>query len=166
MANIGSVIRNVDALGVGKLYVVSRKFPQAMFPKPGRGQTFDSILQHTSVGACKWVYVRVFDTTQACLQHLAKKRFVSVATSPHAPAHIPQLNLRSDFTRFAKLAMWFGNEAKGLTQEALTAARAVLSMPMCGMVESLNLAVCSGIVLQVVAQQRREFRCPMAWSRA
>lgn len=156
LVNVGAVIRNVDALGIAKLYIVSSTFKQEKFPKPGRGHKTSRVLQGTSAGASRWVYVHVFSTAKDCFAHLAKQHFVSVMTSPHETSS-PRLDLASDFTRFRRLAIWFGNEAAGLSAEALQHGIATLQLPMFGMVESLNLAVCTGIVLHTVAVQRRNF---------
>ena len=40
-------------------------------------------LSATSASAVKWSFVKRFDTTEDCLEHLGNNRFVSVVTSPH-----------------------------------------------------------------------------------
>ena len=78
--NIGTVIRNVNALGVEKAYIVD----------PGNALSDDwqdlrerkEILK-TSVSAVKWTFVKRFDSTKACLDHLESNGFVSAVTSPH-----------------------------------------------------------------------------------
>ena len=53
--------------------------------------------------------------------------------------------------------MWFGNEARGLSGLAVEGSEMCISIPMFGMIESLNLATSSGIVLYEVTKQRREY---------
>jgi len=63
-----------------------------------------------------------------------------------------------DFTAYPKLAVWFGSEAIGISARAVERSVACVSIPMFGMVESLNLGTSSGIVLYEVAKQRREYQ--------
>jgi tRNA (guanosine-2'-O-)-methyltransferase len=153
--NACAVVRNIDALGVGKLYVVSDKIASAVFDRTRKGKR-GSRMHDVSASALKYVYVRVFSSTAACMAHLKTKNYTSIATSPHNAAKI-NLTLDSDFTRFRKLAIWFGNEAKGLSQEVVTSAHACVQIQMIGIIESLNLAVATGIVLHIITQQRRKF---------
>jgi tRNA (guanosine-2'-O-)-methyltransferase len=81
--NCASVVRNVDALGIGSLYIISTKFDKATFGRQKRGKQ-SSHLHDVSASALKYVYVRVFQSTAECLIHLRKNNFVSVSTSPHS----------------------------------------------------------------------------------
>ena len=78
--NIGTVIRNVCALGVEKTYVVDWN---KSIPEDWQDMRDRKSLNKTSVSAVKWSYVKRFDSTEECLEHLERKRFTSVATSPH-----------------------------------------------------------------------------------
>ena len=64
----------------------------------------------------------------------------------------------ADYTQPAKLAVWFGNEAKGISDTALERADYCVAIPMFGMVESLNLGTSSGIVLYEITKQRRAYQ--------
>ena len=57
-----------------------------------------------------------------------------------------------------KLAVWFGNESRGLSDMAIENSKACINIPMYGIVESLNLGTTSGIVLYEITKQRREFK--------
>jgi tRNA (guanosine-2'-O-)-methyltransferase len=63
-----------------------------------------------------------------------------------------------DFTEHSKLAVWFGSEAVGISERAVERSEMCVSIPMFGMIESLNLGTSSGIVLYEVAKQRREYQ--------
>jgi tRNA (guanosine-2'-O-)-methyltransferase len=151
--NIGGVIRNIDALGVSKLYVVD---PFKILPPTWEEMRERKHLNDISSSAVKWTFVKTFQTTQDCLSHLQKKGFVSFATSPHhkGKTNIP---LREGMYTQKKLAVWFGNESHGLSEEALNGCQACLQIPMAGIIESLNLATCTGIVLYEITSQRRNF---------
>ncbi len=53
--------------------------------------------------------------------------------------------------------MWFGNESRGISVEALNEADMCIQIPMGGIVESLNLGTSAGIVLSYVGYQRLRF---------
>lgn len=152
--NIGTVIRNVNALGAEKVYVVD---PRHVLSDDWQDLRSEPRLSKLSVSAVKWTFVKRFDSTDECLAHLAKNRFVSVATSPHVKGKTNKLLHEVDFTEHAKLAVWFGNEARGLSDVAIEHSQMCMSIPMFGMIESLNLATSSGIVLYEVTRQRREY---------
>lgn len=153
--NIGTIIRNVNALGVEKVYVVD---PQRALPDEWDELREDRKLSKISVSAVKWTFVRRFDSTEECLNHLEKKGFVSVVTSPHVKGKDHIYLHEGDFTQHPKLAVWFGNEARGISQLAVQRSAQCVSVPLFGMVESLNLGTSSGIVLYEVAKQRRAYQ--------
>lgn len=152
--NIGTVIRNVNALGAEKVYVVD---PRKVLPDDWQDLRTEPKLSKLSVSAVKWTFLKRFDSTQECLAHLQKNKFVSVATSPHVKGKTNRFLHEVDFAEQAKLALWFGNEARGLSELAVEQSEMCISIPMFGMVESLNLATSSGIVLYEVTKQRREY---------
>ncbi len=152
--NIGTVIRNVNALGAEKVYVVD---PRRVLPDDWQDLRSEPKLSKLSVSAVKWTFVKRFDSTEACLAHLEKNRFVSIATSPHVKGKTNKFLHEADFAEHAKLAVWFGNEARGLSDLAVEQSEMCVSIPMFGMIESLNLATSSGIVLYEVTKQRREY---------
>ena len=57
-----------------------------------------------------------------------------------------------------KTAFLIGNEAAGLSEEAIAAANQSIHIPMLGQVESLNAAVAASILLYERARQRRKER--------
>ncbi len=153
--NIGTVIRNVNALGVEKAYVVD---PRKSLPDDWQDMRERKSLSKTSVSAVKWSFVKRFDSTADCIAHLEKKGFSSIVTSPHVKgrknAHFDEV----DYTVFTKLAIWFGNEGRGISEEAVQNSEMCISIPMFGMIESLNLGTSSGIVLYEVAKQRQDYQ--------
>ena len=153
--NIGTVIRNVNALGAEKVYVVD---PRRILPDDWNEIREERKLSKLSVSAVKWTFVRRFDSTEDCLAHLENNRFVSIVTSPHVKGRTNTLLHEGDYTEHAKLAVWFGNEARGISELAVERNERCISIPMYGMIESLNLGTSSGIVLYEVTKQRREYQ--------
>ena len=152
--NIGSVIRNVNALGVEKIYVVdSRK----SLPDDWEEFRERKSLSKISVSASKWTFVKRFDSTKECLEHLEKNRFTSIVTSPHIKGKENFVLHEADYTQ-TRLAVWFGNESRGVSDIVVERSAFCVSIPMFGMIESLNLATTTGIVLYEVTKQRREYQ--------
>ena len=158
--NIGTVIRNVNALGVEKAYIVD---PRGGLPANWHEMRDQRSLSKSSVSAIKWSFVKTFDSTQACINHLEENRFVSIVTSPHVKGAKNAALEEVDFTIYAKLAVWFGNEANGISNLAVQHSEMCVSIPMFGMIESLNLGTTSGIVLYEVTKQRREYQRKYRW---
>lgn len=153
--NIGTVIRNVNALGAEKVYVID---PRQILSDDWQKLRTEPKLSKTSVSAVKWTFVRRFDSTEDCLAHLEKNRFVSIVTSPHVKGRTNIFLHEGDYAEHGKLAVWFGNETRGISDLAIQRSEMCVSIPMFGMIESLNLGTSSGIVLYEVAKQRREYQ--------
>lgn len=153
--NIGTVIRNANALGVEKVYVVD---PRGSLPDDWQEMRDRRSLAGPSVSAVKWTFVKRFDSTDECFDYLEKKHFRSIVTSPHVKGKASIYLHEGDYTAFTKLAVWFGSEAVGISDRAVERAEMCVSVPMFGMIESLNLGTSSGIVLYEVAKQRREYQ--------
>ena len=155
MRNIGTVIRNVNALGVEKAYVID---PRRTLPDDWHDMRERKSLSKTSVSAIKWSFVRRFDSTEDCIAHLQKKGFISVVTSPHIKGRKNGILEEVDYTVFTKLAVWFGNEGSGISNLAVEQSEMCIGIPMFGMIESLNLGTSSGIVLYEITKQRRAYQ--------
>ena len=155
LVNLATVIRNVNAMGIEKVFVIDRA---GSLPDDWQEMRDRRSLRKASVSAVKWTFVKRFDTTAECHDHLRRKGYASVATSPHVKGKTSLYLDEADFTPHAKLAVWFGTEGKGLTDQAIEGCEMCVAVPMFGMVESLNLGTCSGIVLYEVAKQRRAYQ--------
>ena len=153
--NIGTVIRNVNALGVEKAYVID---PSHSLPDDWQTMRERRSLSKSSVSAIKWSFVKRFDSTLECLEHLKFHNFSSIVTSPHVKGKNNATLDEVDYTTYTKLAVWFGSESQGISDEAVEAADLCVSIPMFGMIESLNLGTTSGIVLYEVTKQRRAYQ--------
>ncbi|MCT4556982.1 MAG: RNA methyltransferase [Pelagimonas sp.] len=160
--NIGTVIRNVNALGAEKTYIID---PKQSLPDDWHEMRETKFLSKGSVSAIKWSFVKRFDSTEGCLAHLARNNFTSVVTSPHIKGKTNETLDEADFTKFKKLAVWFGSEATGISELAVSQAEMCVSIPMFGMVDSLNLGTTSGIVLYEVTNQRRKYQKALELSR-
>ena len=153
--NIGTVIRNVNALGVEKAYVVD---PGKRLPDDWQEMRKRSSLSGTSVSAIKWTFVKRFDSTEDCFDHLERNNYQSIVTSPHTLGRKNVVLHEGEYTSFPKLAVWFGCESRGISELAVKRSELCVNIPMLGMINSLNLGTTSGIVLYEITKQRRAYQ--------
>ena len=155
LRNIGTIIRNVNALGAEKAYVVT---DGDSLPDDWQEMRTRRALNAVSASAIKWSFVRKFKDSESCLAHLEKKGFVSIVTSPHTKGRKNAILHEADYTKYTKLAVWFGSEGTGISRVALERSELCVNIPMFGIIESLNLGTSSGIVLYEITKQRRAFQ--------
>jgi len=150
--NIASAIRNVSAFGVEKLYIVGGPKIVKNFESARK----NTQLKNLSVGANKWVFVKYFETTAECVKHLKKNLYTIAVTSSHQKGKNTVSLYEETFIQ-KRLAVFFGNESKGVTEEAVKSADMCIKIPMGGIVESLNLGTSTGIILSYISYQRLKF---------
>jgi tRNA (guanosine-2'-O-)-methyltransferase len=135
--NASAVMRTCDAAGVLHLDLIS--------PNPALLAFNEAI----STRADRWLEITTHASTAACLAPLKKAGLEVVATRLSDRAR-PYTEL--DYTR--PLALVFGSESLGISDEALAFADEVIQIPMVGMVRSLNLSVAVAVVLYEAFKQR------------
>ena len=79
-----------------------------------------------------------------------------MVTSPHIKGRTNVILHEGNYTQ-KKLAVWFGKESIGISDLAVERSAACVNIEMFGIVESLNLATSTGIVMYEIAKQRRAF---------
>jgi len=115
-SNIGSVMRSVEAFGMGRMYIISSVYQTLERDETGRyvllkgGQQANAETLRKSSAFIKWMYCRVFPTAEACLAHLDKKEVTSFATSPHVKGHVNQNLCEVKWSSDKAVAIWLGNE--------------------------------------------------------
>lgn len=152
VVNIASAMRNISAFGVEKLYVVGNNKIVRDFETSRNNKHLNNV----SVGTNKWVFVKSFETAADCITHLRKDRYSIAVTSSHLKGK-NNVNLYEETFTQKRLAVWFGNESKGISTDATEAADMCIQIPMGGIVESLNLGTSTGIVLSFIGYQRLRF---------
>ena len=135
--NASAVLRSCDCFGVQDVHVVER---QNKFNPAG----------DVSVGSDKWVNYYKHPTIGECYERLHAKGYKIVATLPHEQdTMITQLDIREP------VALVFGTELTGLTQEAIDGADAYVKIPMYGFTESFNISVCAALSLFSLTERMR-----------
>jgi len=113
-------------------------------------------LKKASASAIKWLFVKIFSSTSEGLQHLAKKDFTNIGTSPH---QLGKKNVPLSEGKYTQshLAVWYGNEARGLSEEALETCDFCIQIPMYGIIESMNLSSSASVILNYIVEKRQEY---------
>jgi tRNA (guanosine-2'-O-)-methyltransferase len=137
--NVSAVLRSADAVGIAEVHLV---YTTEEFPRIGR---------KSSASASKWVGRRKWRTVQECYSDLRQQGFRIYAS---------QLNSESlclfDLDLKNKVALVFGNEHQGVSEEAAALADARFVIPMYGVIESLNVSVACAVSMYEALRQRLE----------
>ena len=131
--NIGSVFRTSDAFLIEKIYLCG------ITATPPNKEIHKTALGATETVA--WEYVKnVIEIVQQLKSEKIKVYSVEQTENAIMLDHFqPETN-----TTYALL---FGNEVKGVSQEAIDASDGVLEIPQLGSKHSLNISVSAGIVI-------------------
>lgn len=139
--NIGAVIRSCDAVGIRKIYVIDthenlidREFKKDM---------------STSTGVSRWIDIVKFTSVEDGVSAVRKDFNRIVGT--HLDAESVSL-YEEDLS--GSVAIAFGNEHQGMTEELLAHCDANIIIPQMGMVQSLNISVACAVTVFEAARQR------------
>lgn len=136
--NISAVLRSCEAVGVPAVHLV-----YTVEARP-------ELSRITSASALKWLEVVHHPNIPACYAALRARGFTIYAT--HLGVASRDLY---DLDLTAPVALVFGNEQRGVTDEALAGADGSVVIPMMGMVRSLNISVACAVSLYEALRQRR-----------
>ena len=134
--NLSAVVRNCDAVGIMQVSAVLGEEDYRAF----RG---------TSMGSQRWVDVVGYARLDEALQPLRERGMQVVS------AHLDEdaVNFWDvDYTR--PTAILLGAEGRGVSAEGLALSDVAVTIPMVGMVGSLNVSVAAGIILAEAQRQR------------
>ena len=140
--NASAIIRTCDAMGLQYINVIEKrnKF------KPNKD---------ISLGSDKWVDIMTYSGEKGlndCIKVLKQRDFTIVATSSHLPEAYTPETLPID----KPIALIFGVEKEGLSDEAMSLANEYMYIPMYGFAESLNVSVSVGISLFSITHRIRK----------
>lgn len=136
--NISAVMRTCDAVGIQEIYVLNTKIPR--HKKWG---------VKSSSSAAKWLTIHQFSGVNACFEALRKKYSRILTTHLSSDA----VNLYDiDFT--ASVALVFGNEHSGVSDEIRAMADGNFIIPQVGIIRSLNISVACAVTLYEAHRQK------------
>ncbi|MDO8558526.1 MAG: RNA methyltransferase [bacterium] len=141
--NVGSMFRTADAFGVSKIYLCG--YTGRPIGRDGRPV---KEIAKTALGAEKSVPWKHERHTWRVIEMLKKEGVRIVALENNTPFRAVAL------TRFKPrfpVAVMLGNEVRGLSRPVLRRADAIVSIPMHGAKESLNVSIACGIALYALS---------------
>lgn len=134
--NAAAVVRTAEALGALNVHVVA-----------GEGRALHA--KATTQGAYHWVHTHHHADFDEFLAVVRRRGMALCGAWMDAPLALQELPCDQP------ICLLFGNESRGLSQQARAACDFGFHVPMFGMSESLNLSVTAAIALHDLLQRRR-----------
>ena len=136
--NISAVMRTCDAVGVQEMYVLNSKINK--HKKWGT---------RSSSSAAKWLTIHQHTDPAECISEIRKK--FPLILSTHLSSTAVSL-YEIDFTK--PIALIFGNEHDGVSEEIRMLADGNFVIPQVGMIRSLNISVACAVSLYEAFRQK------------
>jgi len=138
--NISAVMRTCDAVGVQEIYILNTKIPR--HKKWGA---------KSSSSAAKWLTIYQFENAEECFSSL-RKRYSKILTTHLSSDAVDLYDI--DFT--TSIALIFGNEHSGVSEEIRELADGNFIIPQSGIIRSLNISVACAVTLYEAFRQKNK----------
>ena len=141
--NASAVLRSCECMGVQDVHVIENTYQFETHPD-------------IALGANKWLDIFQYNAeetnnTQKAIKHLREKGYKIVATTPHKnDFSLEQLPIDN------KIALFFGTEQTGLSNDVIEQADYFMQIPMCGFTESYNISVSAAISMYELTKRIRQ----------
>ncbi len=141
--NVGSFFRTADSFLLEKIYLcgITGKPPHREIEKTALGATL----------SVDWEY---YSDTADVIKKLQDDNYRIIAVEQH-PKSISLQNIKIENNE--KIALVFGNEVTGLSENIISLCSEVVEVPQMGTKHSLNVAVCGGILCWEVLRKMGVF---------
>ena len=136
--NISAVMRTCDAVGIQDIYILNTRIP----PHKKWGAK-------SSSSAAKWLSVHQFTDAAACFAELwkhYKKIYTTHLSNDAVGLH--------ELTLTEPVALVFGNEHSGVSDEIIAMADGNFIIPQVGIIKSLNISVACAVSLYEAYRQK------------
>ena len=144
--NSSAVIRSCDVFGIQDIHIIENKY-------------HTKVSRHVAKGSQKWLNLNNYkedkNNTKDCLTRLKNEGYQIIATSPHnntCTLHDLDISKKSAFI--------FGVEKSGVSEEVLINSDEIITIPMVGFTESLNISVAAAIILENLTNKLRNSNYP------
>jgi tRNA (guanosine-2'-O-)-methyltransferase len=135
--NISAVLRSCDGFGLQTAHIIEVNNPYRVSPGVAKG-------------ASKWLDIERHQNTTDALRSLKSRGFAICCTTPHTDDTTPD-----DLPLDRPVALVFGSEGPGISDEARAEADYFVRIPMFGFTESYNISVAAALTLQTVTHRVR-----------
>jgi len=132
--NISAVLRSCDCFGINDVHIIENKNEFVLNKEIELGaSSWLNIIRHQAIDG----------KIEESIQNIKEKGYRIIATSPHGNS-----NLLKDFDlQNGPVAIFFGTEYTGLSNEVFNLCDDYLKIPLYGFTESLNISVSAAIIL-------------------
>ena len=137
--NISAVMRSCDAVGIQDIYILNTKIPR--HKKWGA---------KSSSSAAKWLTIHQYENAEECFTAV-RKNYSTILTT-HLSSDAVDL-YTVDLTQ--RIALVFGNEHSGVSDEIRTLADGNFVIPQQGIIRSLNISVACAVTLYEAFRQKK-----------
>jgi tRNA (guanosine-2'-O-)-methyltransferase len=128
--NVSAILRTCDAVGVLEVHLL---YTTEQFPE---------ISKASSVSANKWMKLKKHSSYEEFYQKMKSEGFLIAAS------HLDKYSYLYDELDYTKpIALIFGNEHRGVSDELLKYCDLTFKIPMHGMIQSLNVSVAAAVTL-------------------
>ncbi len=140
--NASAILRTCEAFGVQNVHII---------------ENISAFKPNVDVvkGTDKWLDINICDkstTTTDLVKKLRAEGYRIVAACPHSNG----VSCDNFDVERGKIALFFGTEKAGISDELKSLADEFITIPMYGFVESLNVSVCAAISLQSMTEKLHE----------
>jgi tRNA (guanosine-2'-O-)-methyltransferase len=138
--NASAVLRTCECNGIQDIHIVEKNNDY-------------EINSDIALGSDQWLSIHSYNkgtkNISQAIGSLKRKGYRIVATSPHKDGMSPET---FDIER-GKVALMFGTELQGLSEQALELADEFIQIPMVGFTESYNISVSAAIIIYTLRKR-------------
>jgi tRNA (guanosine-2'-O-)-methyltransferase len=140
--NASAVLRSCDCFGIQDVHIIENENKYTVNPD-------------VALGSYKWLtmhkYNKTTNNTLACIESLKAKGYAIAVTTPHKDSYtIESVPLDK------KLALFFGTEMQGMSEQLEKNAEIFVKIPMLGFTESFNISVAAALSMYTLSSRLRK----------
>lgn len=144
--NISAVMRSCEAVGISEIFI--------LYTEPELQEEVLTMGKKTSAGARKWLDVNYYTDIDNCFAAV-RSRYGRILATHLGKDAVSLYDL--DLTQ--SVALLFGNERDGVSEDALARVDGNFIIPQMGMVQSLNISVACAVSVFEGLRQRQAQGC-------
>ena len=140
--NASAVLRSCDCFGIQDVHIIENTNKYTVNPD-------------VALGSYKWLtlhkYNKTVNNTLACIESLKTRGYAIAVTSPHKDSYTIE-----DVPLNKKLALFFGTEMQGMSEQLEKNAEVFVKIPMMGFTESFNISVAAALSMYTLSNRLRK----------